>query len=70
MAKDVIKFDGKVSEVLPGNQFRVELDNGVNVHCHLSGKMRLNRIMIVVGDRVEVEISPYDISKGRISYRR
>lgn len=70
MAKDVIKFEGKVVEVLPGNQFRVDLETGINVLCHLSGKMRMHRIMIVVGDTVEVEMSPYDITKGRISYRR
>ena len=70
MAKDVIKFEGKVVEVLPGNQFRVDLETGINVLCHLSGKMRMHRIMIVTGDTVEVEMSPYDITKGRISYRR
>lgn len=70
MAKDVIKFEGKITEVLPGNQFRVELETGNIVLCHLSGKMRMNRIMIVVGDKVEVEMTPYDLTKGRISYRR
>lgn len=70
MAKDVIKFEGKVVEVLPGNNFRVDLETGINVLCHLSGKMRMHRIMIVVGDTVEVEMSPYDVTKGRISYRR
>ena len=69
MAKDVIKFVGTILETLPGNQFRVELENGVVVLCHLSGKMRLNRIMIVNGDSVDVEMSPYDFTKGRISYR-
>ena len=70
MAKDVIKFEGTVTEVLPGNNFRVDLETGINVLCHLSGKMRMHRIMIVVGDTVEVEMSPYDVTKGRISYRR
>ena len=70
MAKEaVIEVEGTVTEALPNTQFRVELDNGHNVLAHISGKMRMNYIRILPGDRVKVELSPYDLSRGRISYR-
>ena len=70
MAKeDVIEVEGTVTEALPNTQFRVELDNGHHVLAHISGKMRMNYIRILPGDRVKVELSPYDLSRGRITYR-
>ena len=70
MAKeDVIEVEGTVTEALPNTQFRVELDNEHNVLAHISGKMRMNYIRILPGDRVKVELSPYDLSRGRITYR-
>jgi translation initiation factor IF-1 len=70
MAKDdVIVVDGKVIEVLPNATFRVELDNGHIVLCHISGKMRMHYIKILLGDRVTVEITPYSLDKGRITHR-
>jgi len=67
--KEVIKLQGKVVEALPGTQFRVELENGHSIIAHMSGKMRKNYIRLVPGDKVEVELTPYDLSKGRISFR-
>lgn len=67
--KEVIKLQGKVVEALPNTQFRVELENGHNIIAHISGKMRKNYIRLVPGDKVEVELTPYDLSKGRISFR-
>jgi translation initiation factor IF-1 len=67
--KEVIKLVGKVVEALPNTQFRVELENGHTVLCHISGKMRKHYIRLVPGDKVEVELTPYDLSKGRISFR-
>lgn len=67
--KDVIKLEGKVKEALPNAQFKVELTNGHTIIAHISGKMRKNYIRLVPGDRVEVELSPYDLEKGRISFR-
>lgn len=67
--KEVIKLMGKVVESLPNTQFRVELENGHNIIAHMSGRMRKNFIRLVPGDRVEVELTPYDLSKGRISFR-
>jgi len=67
--KEVIKLVGKVVEALPNTQFRVELENGHTVLCHISGKMRKHYIRLVPGDRVEVELTPYDLTKGRISFR-
>jgi translation initiation factor IF-1 len=67
--EDVIEVEGTVTEALPNTQFRVELDNGHNVLAHISGKMRMNYIRILPGDRVKVELSPYDLSRGRITYR-
>lgn len=70
MAKDdVIVVDGKVIEVLPNATFRVELDNGHIVLCHISGKMRMHYIKILLGDTVKVEITPYSLDKGRITHR-
>jgi translation initiation factor IF-1 len=67
--EDVIEVEGTVMEALPNTQFRVELDNGHNVLAHISGKMRMNYIRILPGDRVKVELSPYDLDRGRITYR-
>ena len=67
--KEVIKLTGIVVEALPNTQFRVELENGHVIVAHMSGKMRKNYIRLVPGDRVEVELTPYDLSKGRISFR-
>lgn len=67
--KEVIKLIGKVVEALPNAQFRVELENGHTIIAHISGKMRKHYIRLVPGDRVEVELTPYDLTKGRISFR-
>jgi translation initiation factor IF-1 len=67
--EDSIQLEGKVLEALPNAMFRVELDNGHVVLAHISGKMRMNFIRILPGDRVMVEMSPYDLSRGRITYR-
>jgi len=64
-----IKQEGVVTDALPNAQFRVELDNGHEILCLLSGKMRKYYIRILPGDRVDVEMSPYDLTKGRIVYR-
>ncbi len=70
MAKeDVIEVEGTFTEALPNTQFRVELDNGHNVLAHISGRMRMNYIRILPGDKVKVELSPYDLDRGRITYR-
>lgn len=68
--KGVIRIEGTVQEVLPNTMFRVKLDSGPLVLCHLSGKMRLNFIKILPGDRVVIELSPYDLTRGRIIYRK
>jgi translation initiation factor IF-1 len=67
--KDLIQTEGAVVEALPNATFRVELDNGFKVLAHLSGKMRMHYIKILPGDRVLVELSPYDLTRGRIVYR-
>ena len=67
--QDVIEMEGTVTESLPNAMFRVDLDNGFNVLAHISGKIRRNYIKILPGDRVKVELTPYDLSKGRITYR-
>ncbi len=67
--KDVIRMEGTVKEVLPNAMFRVELDNGLIVLAHVSGKMRMHYIRILPGDRVTVELTPYDLTRGRIVYR-
>ncbi len=70
MAKeDVIEVEGKVVEPLPNAMFRVELDNGHQVLAHISGKMRMHFIKILPGDKVTLELSPYDLNRGRITYR-
>lgn len=70
MAKDdVIEIEGKVTETLPNAMFKVELENGHEILAHVSGKIRMHYIKILPGDRVTVEMSPYDLSKGRITYR-
>ena len=65
----LIKVEGKVTELLPNTMFRVELENGHKVLAHISGKMRMHYIKILPGDRVAVELSPYDLARGRITYR-
>lgn len=67
--KNVIRVEGTVKEVLPNAMFRVELDNGLLVLAHVSGKMRMHFIRILPGDRVTVELTPYDLTRGRIVYR-
>jgi translation initiation factor IF-1 len=67
--EDVISIDGRVEEVLPNAMFRVKLDNGAKILGHISGKMRQNKIQILAGDAVRIEMSPYDLTKGRIVYR-
>ncbi len=67
--KDVIEVEGTVVEPLPNAMFRVELKNGVKILAHVSGKIRMNFIRILPGDRVLVELSPYDLTRGRITYR-
>ena len=68
--KDVIEVEGKVAELLPNTMFRVELPNGHRILAHISGKMRLHFIRILPGDKVMVEMSPYDLTKGRITFRQ
>ena len=71
MAKsDVIEVEGKVLEVIPGGNFKVELSNGHVIDAHVSGKMRMNYIRIAPGDKVMIELSPYDLTRGRITYRK
>ena len=67
--KEVIKMRGKVVEALPNTQFKVELENGLSIIAHISGKLRKNYIRLVPGDMVDVEMTPYDLTKGRITYR-
>ena len=70
MAKeDLIEFNGVVEELLPNAMFRVKLDNDHTILAHTSGKMRKNRIRVLAGDRVTVEMTPYDLTKGRVTYR-
>ncbi|MCM0582618.1 translation initiation factor IF-1 [Weissella diestrammenae] len=69
MASDVIEISGMVKETLPNAMFTVELENGAVILAHVSGKIRKNFIRILPGDRVTVEMSPYDLTKGRITYR-
>ena len=67
--QDLIKQDGVVTEALSNAMFRVQLENGHEIIAHISGKMRMHYIKILPGDKVSLEISPYDLSKGRITYR-
>lgn len=68
-AKDFIEVKGEVIELMPAATFKVLLENGHEILAHLSGKMRMNRIRLLPGDRVKVQISPYDLNKGRITFR-
>ncbi len=68
--KEVIELAGIIVETLPGTQFKVELENGHRIIAHVAGKMRKHFIRIVPGDSVTVELTPYDLSKGRITYRK
>jgi len=68
-SKDFIEVDGQVTELLPAASFKVLLENGHEVLAHLSGKMRMYRIRIIPGDKVKVQMTPYDLTKGRITYR-
>ena len=70
MPEECIKVEGVVKELLPNTMFRVELPNGHHILAHISGKMRLNFIRILPGDKVTLEMSPYDLTKGRITYRK
>lgn len=71
MAKDsdIMEFEGEVTDLLPNQMFKVKLDNGHTITAYTGGKMRQFRIKMVLGDRVKVEVSPYDLSKGRITFR-
>ena len=70
MAKqDTLEFKGKVIDLLPNAMFRVLLENGHEIVCHVSGKIRMHYIRILPGDKVSVDLSPYDLTKGRITYR-
>ncbi|WP_324672881.1 translation initiation factor IF-1 [Mycoplasma sp. 888] len=69
MAKDAIKIKGVVKEVFTIDDYLVELENGITIKAHISGKMRINQIRILPGDTVDVEVSPYDTTQGRITYR-
>ena len=68
--KEVIELSGTIVETLPGTQFRVELENGHQIIAHVAGKMRKHYIKLVQGDSVTVELTPYDLTKGRITYRK
>ena len=67
--QNAITQDGQIIQELSNAMFRVELDNGIEIICHISGKIRMNYIRLMTGDRVKVEMSPYDLTKGRICYR-
>ena len=67
--QDLLEFKGKVTDLLPNAMFRVKLENGHIVTAHISGKMRMHYIKLLPGDRVKLEMSPYDLSKARITYR-
>ena len=67
--EDVIEVEGTVVEALPNTNFKVELENGHQILAHISGKLRMNYIKILPGDKVKVELSPYDLTKGRITWR-
>lgn len=71
MAKDdIIELTGKVEEVLPGNMFRVKVDNMSQVIlCYMGGKLKQHKIKVILGDSVKIEVSPYDLTKGRVTYR-
>ena len=69
MKEELIETEGKIIETLPNAMFKVELENGHRVLAHVSGKMRMNFIRILPGDKVKLELSPYDLSRGRITFR-
>ncbi len=69
MAKDVIEIEGTILESMPNAMFKVKLENGYEILAHISGKIRKNFIRILPGDRVKVEMTPYDLTKGRITFR-
>jgi len=70
MSKDnILELEGKVLDVLPNQMFKVKLENGHEVICYASGKIRKNKIRVIMGDSVTVELSPYDLTKGRVTYR-
>jgi len=69
VSKEFIQVDGRVEEALPSTTFKVKLDNGKIILAYLSGRLRMYRIKIIPGDRVKIEMSPYDLTKGRITYR-
>ncbi|HET7559807.1 MAG TPA: translation initiation factor IF-1 [Limnochordia bacterium] len=69
-SEETIEMEGVVTEAMPNTMFKVELENGHSVLAHLSGKMRIHFIRIVPGDQVTVELSPYDLTRGRITYRK
>jgi translation initiation factor IF-1 len=69
-SKEVIELTGTIVEALPGTQFKVELENGHQIIAHIAGKMRKHYIRLVPGDSVTVELTPYDLTKGRITYRK
>jgi len=69
VSKEFIQVDGVVEEALPSTTFKVKLDNGKIILAYLSGRLRMYRIKIIPGDRVKIEMSPYDLTKGRITYR-
>lgn len=68
-SKDFLEFKGKVIELLPSATFKVELENGQEILAHLSGRMRMHHIRLLPGDSVKIEMTPYDLTKGRITYR-
>lgn len=68
-SKDFIETEGEVIELMPATTFKVVLENGHEILAHLSGKMRMNKIRLLPGDKVKIQISPYDLNKGRITYR-
>ena len=67
--EDLLEFEGEVTELLPNATFRVRLENGHEIIAYISGRMRKNRIRVLAGDKVMVEMTPYDLTKGRITYR-
>jgi translation initiation factor IF-1 len=68
-SKDFLEMEGEVTELMPAGTFRVVFSNGHEILAHLSGKMRMNKIRLSVGDRVKVQMSPYDLTKGRVTFR-
>lgn len=69
MANDKIKLLGTIEEIFPGSKFKVKLENSLTINCTLSGKMKINSIRVLPGDKVDVEVSPYDVTQGIITYR-